>query len=97
MAHTLKEAVGQTVGFRVRLESKVGRAMMMQQILQYVGNSLSKDDIGRMIRTMPYFNAEEAYSDLTIAYDNATNDILALDRGDLSRRVHGLVFLLADV
>lgn len=63
-------------------ESKVGRAMMMQQILQYVGNSLSKDDIGRMIRTMPYFNAEEAYSDLTIAYDNATNDILALDRGE---------------
>ena len=63
-------------------ESKVGRAMMMQQILQYVGNSLSKDDIGRMMRSMPYFNSEEAYSDLTISYDNATNDILALDRGE---------------
>lgn len=63
-------------------ETKVGRAMMMQQILQYVGNSLSKDDIGRMIRSLPYFNVEESYSDLTIDYDNATNDILALDRGE---------------
>lgn len=63
-------------------ESKVGRAMMMQQILQYVGTSLSKDDIGRMIRTMPYFNTEQASSDLTINYDNATNDILSLDRGE---------------
>jgi hypothetical protein len=38
--------------------------------------------IGKMINLMPYANVQDAFSDLTIDYDNATNDILALDRGE---------------
>lgn len=64
------------------IESKLGRALTMQQVLQYVGQSLGKEDIGRMIRSMPYMNTEEAYTDLTLDYDNARNDVLALDRGE---------------
>jgi hypothetical protein len=47
-----------------------------------VGSQLSKDDIGKIIRAMPYGNSDDAFSDMTADYDNATNDILALDRGE---------------
>lgn len=65
------------------VETKIGQQMMMQQVLQYVGPQLQKDDIGKLIRCMPYANSEETFQDLTLDYDSATNDILALDRGQV--------------
>ena len=65
------------------IETKLGRQMMLNQVLQYVGPQLQKDDIGKLIRSMPYANAEETFKDLTMDYDSATNDILALDRGEM--------------
>lgn len=64
------------------LETKFGRMMGIQHALQYVGGKLDKEDIGRMLRAMPYANEEEAYSNLTLDYDNSRNAILALDRGE---------------
>jgi hypothetical protein len=63
------------------VESKLGKMLQITSILQYVGSSLKPEDIGKLIRTMPYVNEEELFSDLTMDVDNATNDILALDRG----------------
>lgn len=63
------------------VETKLGRQMVLNQTLQYVGAKLDKEDIGRIIRIMPYANGEEAFADLTLNSDSATNDILALDRG----------------
>jgi hypothetical protein len=34
-----------------------------------------------MITQMPYANVKDAFSDLTLDYESATNDLLALDRG----------------
>lgn len=62
-------------------ETKMGRQLSLNHILQYAGNSLEPSDMGKVIRSMPYVNEEEIFSDLTIDYDNATNDILAMDRG----------------
>lgn len=62
-------------------ETKLGRTITFQHLLQYVGAQLNKEDIGRMIRSLPYANNEEAYGDLTINYDIVKNDILAMDRG----------------
>src|SRR3990167_6323284 len=64
-------------------ESKMGKQLTLNYALQYVGNKMDKDDIGRVLRVMPYTNKEEIFSDLTIDYDNATNDILLLDRGGM--------------
>lgn len=64
------------------METKLGKQLSMNHILQYVGPNLSKEDIGKIIRAMPYSNGEEAFNDMTLDYDNATADILALDRGE---------------
>jgi hypothetical protein len=65
------------------VESKLGRQLVMTNILQYVGSSLDKSSIGKLIKQLPYANIDESFSDLTIDYEVATNNILALDRGEL--------------
>jgi hypothetical protein len=58
-----------------------GKTLTYNHILQYAGSSLQKDDIGKIIRMMPFANAEEGFDDFTLDYDSSTNIILALDRG----------------
>lgn len=65
------------------VESKLGKMLQIQSVLQYVGSNLKPEDIGKLIRSMPYVNEEEMFGDLTMDVDNATNDILALDRGEM--------------
>lgn len=79
----------QDLGFQVKLEpmtddveSMMGKQLTLNHILQYVGPQLKPDDIGKIMRAMPFANAEEAFSDLTIDYDNSVSDILAMDRGE---------------
>lgn len=62
-------------------ESVLGKQLQITNLLQYVGSSLGKEDIGKITRLMPFVNEEETFSDLTMDFDNATNDILSLDRG----------------
>ena len=64
------------------VESKLGRQLALNHLVQYVGPQLGKDDIGKIIRNMPFANVEDTFSDLTLDYDCVTNDILALDRGE---------------
>lgn len=64
------------------IETKLGKQLVQNHILQYVGPQMDKQDIGKIIRQMPYVNNEEAFDDLTIDFDSATNDILSLDRGE---------------
>lgn len=63
------------------IETMFGKQMVMNHALQYVGKQLDKQDIGRIIRNMPFGNSEESFSDLTLDYDSSQNMILALDRG----------------
>ena len=64
------------------MESKLGRQLPFNHILQYVGTNLDKQTLGRLIRTSPYANTELASEELTLDFDNGTNMILALDRGE---------------
>ena len=64
-------------------ETMLGKQLAMNHTLQYVGASLGKKDIGRILRNMPYMNKEEAFSELTLDYDNARNDMLAMERGEI--------------
>lgn len=64
------------------VESKLGRQIAFNHIMQYASPNMKPEDVGKIIRQMPYANQEEVFNDLTIDYDNANNDILALDRGE---------------
>lgn len=59
----------------------VGKKMSLDRLLQYAGGQLEKDDIGKVMRLDPYLGKEQIFADFTMAYDNAVNDILAMDRG----------------
>lgn len=63
------------------LETQFGRQLTMNHILQYASTSMTKDDIGKIVRQMPFANAEEAFGDLTLDYDAVKNDMLQMERG----------------
>jgi hypothetical protein len=64
------------------MDTMMGKQLMVNHVLQYAGNNLSKEDIGKLMRVSPFANEQEAFEDFTIDYDCATNDILALERGE---------------
>lgn len=63
------------------LETKFGRQLSFQHILQYVGKDLDKSTIGKVIKNLPFGNFEDSFDDLTLDEDIATDDMLALERG----------------
>lgn len=78
----------QDIGYEVRvearsedMESQMGKQIMLTSLFQYVGGQLDKEDIGKLARLSPFLNKEQVFSDFTRWFDRATNDILALDRG----------------
>lgn len=65
------------------IETKLGKHLTLTQALQYVGKQLKPEDIGRILKEMPFVNMKEAFSDLTIDQETAENLMLALDRGEM--------------
>ena len=65
------------------IETMMGRQLSINHTLQYVGNSLEKEDIGRMMKAMPFMNYDEAFGDFTVNYDMSKNDMLAMERGEI--------------
>lgn len=64
------------------MDTMMGKQLMINHVLQYAGSNLGKEDIGKLMRVSPFGNEQEAFEDFTIDYDCATNDILALERGE---------------
>ena len=64
------------------LESVMGKMLSINHILQYNSNQLEREDVGKLIRMLPFANQEKSFDDFTLDYDRATNMILALDRGE---------------
>jgi hypothetical protein len=65
------------------VDSKLGKQLALNHALQYVGGQLSKEDIGRVMRAMPFGNFEEAFGKFLVNEDNLKNDLLRLDRGQV--------------
>lgn len=63
--------------------TKLGRQLSINHVLQYVGGNLPQGAVGKLIAEMPYANVKDAFSDETLDYETATNDLLALDRGQM--------------
>lgn len=75
--------------YRIKIEpisddanSMLGKQLSIQHMLQYVGKDLDANQIGMMIKNMPYLNDEEMGTELTLDYDNYKNDFLAIERGE---------------
>lgn len=64
------------------IETKLGKQLVLNHVLQYVGPQMKPDDIGKIMRQMPYANFDGSFDDMTVDYDSAENDLLALDRGE---------------
>jgi hypothetical protein len=65
------------------IDSMMGKQLVYNHIMQFVGPQLQRDDIGKLIQGMPLAGAKQAFSDFTLDSENAVNDILALDRGEM--------------
>lgn len=78
------------MSFRIQVEpvsddanSMLGKQLSINHIMQYAGNLVNESNLGMLIKNMPLLNDEEMSSDLTMDYDNAKNDMLALERGEM--------------
>jgi len=65
------------------LETRLGKKMSIDRYIQYSSGNLQKEDLGKFLRLDPYLNKEQMFNDFTTEYDNSTNDILAMDRGQV--------------
>lgn len=65
------------------IEYMMGKQLVINHALQYVGSQMSKEDIGKMMRAMPLGDFDECFDDMTLDYDLSQNMILALDRGEI--------------
>lgn len=65
------------------IETKLGKQLVLNQILQYSSAQLTRDDVGKLVTEMPFGNWEQAFSDFTIDYQNYKNDFLAIERGQM--------------
>lgn len=65
------------------IETKLGKTLVLNHIMQYVGTNLERDDIGKLITQFPFANWQEAFGDFTINERNVKNDFLAMERGEM--------------
>jgi hypothetical protein len=63
------------------VETMMGQQIALNHVMQFASSNLKPEEIGQMIRSMPFINDEEMMSDLTIDYDNVKSDIVSMDAG----------------
>src|SRR5687768_10615666 len=64
-----------------QVDTLLGKQLQLQNILQYVGKQLKRDDIGKLLKEAPFGNFKEAFDDFTLDYEASKNEMLALERG----------------
>lgn len=66
-------------------DTKMGKQIALNHILQYAGSQLDQKYIGLIIKEMPFLNNTKMFKSFTVDFENVENDILALDRGQIPR------------
>jgi hypothetical protein len=64
------------------IDSKMGKQMALNHVLQYVGAQLDPKQVGLIVKDMPFLDGNNALKRLAVDYDNAENDMLAMERGE---------------
>ena len=65
------------------IETQMGKQLTLNNILQFTGSTLAPENVGKIIRAMPFLNNEQMFDDLTIDHDNILSDIVNMDRGTM--------------
>jgi hypothetical protein len=76
------------LSFQIKLEpqsdtvdSKLGRQIALNHVLQYVGSQLDSKQIGLVLKEMPFLNNNSLFKRLSLDFENVENDMLAIERG----------------
>lgn len=64
------------------IDTVMGKQIMLNHTLQYVGANLDNQQIGKILKAMPFANGDKAFDDFTIDEENAENIMLAIERGE---------------
>lgn len=67
------------------IETRLGSQLVTNQILQYAGQQLNREDLGKLISNMPFGNWKDTFEDFTLDTTNAKNDFLAIERGEVPK------------
>lgn len=62
--------------------TQMGKQMVLNSIVQYASGSLGKEDLGKIIKEMPFAGTGSVFDDMILDSRVADNIILALDRGE---------------
>ncbi len=65
------------------IDSKMGKQIALNHVLQYVGSQMSPKQIGLVLKEMPFLNNNTLFKRLSIDYDNVENDMLQIERGQM--------------
>lgn len=65
------------------VDSKLGRQIALNHVLQYVGAQLDSKQIGLVLKEMPFLNNNTMFKKLSLDFENVENDMLALERGQM--------------
>ena len=64
-------------------DTMLGKQLTFNHLLQYVGKNFEREDIGKIMKNMPFVNNEEIFAEFTTDHDNVQNDMLAIERGEI--------------
>lgn len=64
------------------IESQMGKQVALNHFVQFAGQQMDKETLGKVMKAMPLLNEVRSFDDLTIDDDNVLSDIVAMDRGE---------------
>jgi hypothetical protein len=65
------------------ISDRMGQQLALQHLIQYSGQNLDPKQIALLAKEMPFLKNTPIVKRLTLDYDNAENDMLQLERGQL--------------
>lgn len=78
------------ISFQIKIEevsadisSQLGQQLALNHLIQYAGTQMDKKQLALIAREMPFLKNTPAVKRLTGDYDNADNDMLQIERGEM--------------
>ena len=65
------------------ISTKFGRQLTLNHLIQYAGNMLGPEQIALVAKDMPFLSNNSLIKRIGVDYDNAENDMLQLERGQM--------------
>ncbi len=65
------------------ISDRLGQQLALNHLIQYAGQQMDQKQMALLAKEMPYLKNTSIVKRLTIDYDNADNDMLQLERGQL--------------